>query len=150
MPAFYVEAHLHLSLVLMFFLMLRLILPLPVFGVQESGCFLNTSVNGTIFAVAKELIERGANHKICIDAIQEITLASLRLKALLFKKMILQDDAKFAIFELSASELKATGASLKDCDVILKESLRLPYVEQALLLDVDNEYNIIKLKIKEI
>ncbi len=117
---------------------------------QETDYFLNIKVNGTIFAIANELIECGANHNICIDSMQEITLASLRLKALLFKKMILQNDAKFAIFELSAKDFKSTGASLKDCDAILKESLRLPYVDQALLLDVDNEYNIIKLKIKEI
>lgn len=116
---------------------------------QESDCFLASGVDGTIFAMAKELVDCGVEHKVCVEMLKQTTLASLRLKASLFKKMILKDDARVAIFELDAQDLKATGASLKDCESILKESLNIPYIDQAILLDKDKEYEMLRLKIKE-
>ncbi len=118
---------------------------------QESEGFLNSKVNGTIFAMAKELLECGADYKICSSYIMKTTtLASLRLKAIMLKNMILLNNAKVALFYISEDDLKSSGATLHNCDESLKESLKLPLVEMAILLDADREYEVIKLINKEV
>ncbi|WP_373036071.1 bifunctional oligoribonuclease/PAP phosphatase NrnA [Sulfurimonas sp.] len=118
--------------------------------VETSG-FLNSSVSGTIFAAAKELIECGADYKICTDFIMKrATLCALRLKAIMLEKMILQNSAKAAVFYICDDDLKRTGAILQECDEVLEEALMLPYVELSVLLNLDNEYEVLKLKVKEI
>ncbi len=117
---------------------------------QETDCFINSNTNGTIFAIAKELIESGAEYKVCSDYIlKRATLASLRLKAIMLKNMTLQNSAKVAVFFICDDNLKSSGAMLEDCDEALKESLKLPSVELAVLLNIDKEYEIIKLIYKE-
>ncbi len=118
---------------------------------QETDGFSNSSVNGMIFAVAEELIECGCEYKICNDFIlKRTTLAALRLKAVMLKNMILQNSAKVAVFCICDDDIKSTGATLQDCDEILREALKLPLVEVALLLNVDEEYEVLKLIYKEI
>ena len=118
---------------------------------QESDGFLNSSVNGTTFASVGELIEAGADYKICNDFLMKrTTLASLRLKAIMLKNMVLQNSAKAAVFYISDDDIESTGASLEDCDETLKESLNLAHVELALLLNKDKEYEVLKLIYKEI
>jgi len=118
---------------------------------QETDGFLNSSVNGMTFAVAKELVECGAEYKICSSFIMKYTtLASIRLKAIMFKNMLLVNDAKTALFEIKNDDLKSAGASLKDCDEVLKETLKLPHTEEVILLHVDKEYELLRLKYKEI
>ncbi len=118
---------------------------------QESDGFLNSSVNGMTFAMAKELVECGAEYKICSSFIMKYTtLASIRLKAIMFKNMLLVNDAKTALFEIKNDDLKSAGASLKDCDEVLKETLKLPHTEEVILLHVDKEYELLRLKYKEI
>ncbi|EDZ61456.1 putative phosphoesterase [Sulfurimonas gotlandica GD1] len=118
---------------------------------QESEGFLNSAVNGTTFAVAKELIECGADYKTSNRFIMKrTTLCAIRLKALMLKNMILQNSAKAAVFCISKDDLKSTGAELEDCDESMQEALMLPHVELAILLDIDNEYEVLKLKVKEI
>ncbi|MCK9490790.1 MAG: phosphoesterase [Sulfurimonas sp.] len=112
---------------------------------QESEGFLIPDANGMVFAMAKELIDIGAEYKLCTKGLlQTKSLALLRLKSLMFKSMILQNNAKAAIFTIRDDDLKSSGASIKDCDEVLKEALHLPLVELAVLLDSKNE--IIKIK----
>ncbi len=118
---------------------------------QESDGFLNSSVNGMTFAMAKELVECGAEYKICNDFIMKSTsLSVLRLKANILSNMLLVSDAKVALFEIKDDDLKSTGTILKDCDVVLREALHLPHVESVILLHVDKEYELIKTIDKEI
>ena len=118
---------------------------------QESDGFLNNDINGTFFAMITELIESGADYKVCNDFIMKrTTLSALRLKAIMLEKMILQNSAKAALFYICNNDLKSTGANIDDCDEVLEEALNLPYVELSVLLDADNEYEVLKLKIKEI
>lgn len=117
----------------------------------DTDGFLNSKVDGTVFAVITELIEYGAEYKVANTSIMKsITLSSIRLKAIMFKSMILQNSAKTAVFFLNSDDLKSTGATLQDCDEVLQESLKLPHVEFAVLLDVDKEYESLKLIYKEI
>lgn len=114
---------------------------------QESNGFLNPDANGIVFAVAKELIDSGAEYELCTkELLQTKSLAQLRLKSLMIKKMILQNSAKAAIFSISDDDLKSCGANIEDCDEALKEALQLPSVELAVLLDSKDE--IIKVKEK--
>jgi len=113
----------------------------------ESDGFLNPDANGMIFAVAKELIDCGAEYKLCTrNLLQTKSLALLRLKSLMFKSMILKNNAKAAIFSICDDDLKSSGATMQDCDEVLKEALHLPLVELAVLLDSKDE--IIKIKEK--
>jgi len=116
---------------------------------KETDGFLNHSVNGTQFAVAKELIEFGADNKICTDSIlKSTTLSLLRLKATMLKNMILADDAQVAIMKISDDELRATGATQEDCNEILQEAMKLPYVNEIVLVKSDEQNKVLK-KIKK-
>ncbi len=100
----------------------------------ETDNFLNGIVNGTIFAIAKELIESGADIKLCNKFITRyVTLGAFRLKAMMQNKMLLIKNAKIAMFIIKDSDIKATGAIETDCEMALKEALSLPTVEVALL-----------------
>ncbi|WP_294963034.1 phosphoesterase [Sulfurimonas sp.] len=118
---------------------------------QESNGFLNSNVNGTFFASIEQLIECGADYKTCNNFIMKrTTLAALRLKAIMLQNMLLQNNSKAAVFCISNDDLKSTGTTLKDCSEALDEALKLPYVEQSVLLDTDNENEILKIIVKEI
>ena len=118
---------------------------------QESGGFLNSNINGTFFAMAKELVECDADYKTCSSFIMKrATLGALRLKAIMLERMILQNSAKAAVFYIYNDDLKSTGATIEDCNQALKEALMLPYIELSVLLDADRENEVLKLKVKEI
>ncbi len=117
---------------------------------QETDGFLNSVVDSRVFAMAKELIECGAEYKVCSSFIMKrTTLATLRLKALMLKNMILQNSAKAAIFCICNDDLKSTGALIEDSCEIIEESLMLNQVEMAILLNLDKEYEVLKLIYKE-
>ncbi len=116
----------------------------------ETKCFSNNKVNGTIFAVANELIEHGAEYKICTSHIQNSnSLSFLRLKALMLKSMSLKDNATLAIMSVSDRELKETGANLKDSYEVLEEALKLVHIREVKLLKSDESDKIIKCIKKE-
>jgi len=114
---------------------------------QESDGFINPDANGMIFAMAKELIDSGAEYKLCTKKLlQTKSLALLRLKSLMFKTMVLQNNAKTAIFSICDEDLKSSGATMKDCNEVLEEALHLPWVELAVLKNSKNK--VIKVKEK--
>jgi len=118
---------------------------------EETEGFLNKKTTKNSFAMAEDLIECGADYEICNHFIMKrTTLASLRLKALMLKNMTLLNSAKAAVFQISNDDLKSTGASIENCDDSLKEALKLPSVEMAILLSRDKEYRVLKLIYKEI
>nr|WP_321268265.1 phosphoesterase [uncultured Sulfurimonas sp.] len=111
---------------------------------QESENFSKNLFDGIIFAVAKELIECGADYQKCYYfMIKRTTLAVLRLKSMMLKNMTLHNSAKAAVFFISLDEIKSSGAKVEDCYEVMKEALNLPYVELSVLLDNDN--NVLKL-----
>ena len=62
----------------------------------------------------------------------------------MLKEMLLVNSAKRAVFYICQNDLDISGALIKDCDLIMQESLKLPYVEEAVLLDRDTNDKIIK------
>ncbi len=111
----------------------------------ESDGFLNSSIDGTIFAIAKELIDAKAEYKLCTQMIMKTTsLSVLRLKAILLQNMKLSQNATLASLHVSDKDLKSSGAELKDCYVVMNEALNLPHVKEVRLIKVDESDKIIK------
>jgi phosphoesterase RecJ-like protein len=110
---------------------------------EDSEAFLSTKVDGTTFASALELIESGADFKLCNKKILKSTsLGTLRIKAFMFANMSLECNAKIAFFCVSDEEIKASGADYEDCKNPLEESLNLEYVEAALLLIQNSDFTV--------
>ena len=91
-------------------------------------------VDAGVFENAKKFLEAGAEVDSCNENIlNHISLAALRLKATLFSKMLLIDEAKTALFNLDDEDLKSSGASIKDAKFILKDALSLPSVKTVIV-----------------
>ena len=116
---------------------------------QRFDGFISSDVNGTIFADVSELIQQGADYKLCNKFIMNrVSLSTLRLKAIMLSSMILIDASKTAQFVISDDDLKSSGADISEAYEIIQEALSLPYVEKAILKNSDNE--VLKLINKEI
>ncbi len=110
---------------------------------DDSGGFLDTNVNGTLFATVQNLIEMGADYKSCNKyLIKQQTLASFRLKAIMHKNMQLFCSGEVAVFCVSNEDMKLCGAVGSDCESSLEEALWLPNVEVSLLLKQNSDLSI--------
>lgn len=110
---------------------------------DDSNGFMDESVDGTTFALISELIELGADHKLCNKFIMKYqSLAALRLKAIMYKNMNLLNEARVALFCVSVEDMKSSGASGEDCEGALEEALHLPSVEVSLLLKQNKDLSI--------
>ncbi|ABB43949.1 Exopolyphosphatase-related proteins-like protein [Sulfurimonas denitrificans DSM 1251] len=110
---------------------------------ESTDCFLYEELSGTTFAIAKELIESGADFKLCNKNIMKsVTLGAVRLRAIMFKNMLLEYDATVALFCLSDEDLQASGATQLDAKMVLKESLSLAHVEVAVLIMQKSDFKI--------
>ncbi len=113
-------------------------------GVLDSSeAFLSSTIDGTTFAIAKELIENGADFRLCNEnIIKRVSLAALRLRAIMFKNMLLKESARVALFCVSHKDMLSSGATFKDCENPLRESLNLESVEIAVLLSQKSDLSI--------
>ena len=110
---------------------------------DDSNGFLSDEVDGTIFAVARELIECGAEHKLCNKFIMKYqTLAALRLKAIMLAGMSLYYDGRVALFLVTKEGMKKSGAIGEDCENSLEEALFLPTVEVSILLKENTDLSL--------
>lgn len=110
---------------------------------DSTDCFLSDELCGTTFAIAKELIESGAEFKLCNKNIMKsVTLGALRLKAVMLKNMSLEHDVKIAFFCVSDEDMRASGAIAIDAKRVLEESLFLAHVEVAVLLMQKSDFKI--------
>jgi len=93
----------------------------------------------TTFVMAQKLLEFKADIEICTNNILNYQkLSSLRLKAILLKKMILKDDATLAVFELNDDDLKMSGANVNDAQIVISEALSLITVEKVIIIYKNN------------
>lgn len=110
---------------------------------EESDGFLAKGVDGTTFATIKELITLGADFQTCNKKImRSVSLAALRLKAIMLKNMLLEHNATIAIFCIGDDEMKESGALPLDVEGAIKESLCLPHVQVAVLLRHKSDFSI--------
>lgn len=102
---------------------------------DDSNSFTAQNMDGTTFAIVKELIDAGADFRSCNKSIlQTLSLAALRLRAVMFKNLSLECDGKVAFFCVSYEDMLSSGAKPQDCEAPLEESLHLATVEVAVLL----------------
>lgn len=107
---------------------------------DRSNGFMNDEVDKNIFLLINELIEYGADYKLCNKFIMKHTsLGAFRLKAIMYKNMLLIYEARIAVFCVSDEDMKSSGAISDDCEEALEESLHLPSVEVAVLFKYSND-----------
>lgn len=107
--------------------------------------FLSDEVDGIVFAKVSELIAMGAEFKLCNKMIKKsMPLSLIRLKSILFKNMLLKENASLAVLKVGLDDLKSSGASFEDVDIIMKEVLNIVHVKKVVLLDADNENKLLK------
>jgi hypothetical protein len=92
------------------------------------------NVDGMVFAWAKELVEAGADAVVCNKYILSYnSLATLRLKAIMLKKLMLTEDANVAFVNLTEEDLKSSGATINNAKIIVKDALSLPTVNRVIV-----------------
>ncbi len=102
---------------------------------DDSDGFLSDKVDASIFIMSSELINLGAEYKLCNKFIMKYqSLAGLRLKAIMLEKMDLCLEARVALFLVSQDDMKKSGARAEDCENPLEEALFLPRAEVSLLI----------------
>lgn len=110
---------------------------------DDSHGFLSDEVDGTTFAVAKELIECGAAYHECNKYVMKsLTLGALRLKAIMLANMQLLNNAQITYFEVRIEDLLSSGAIAVDCEYALEESMYLQSVKVAVLLKENRDLSI--------
>ena len=102
---------------------------------SSSNGFIDDNVDGMFFAIISQLINLGANYKLCNKNLQKYrTLAELRLKAIMFSKMELFNDGKVVFFIVTEDDFKLSGAILENTKSILEEGLYLPTTKVSVVL----------------
>lgn len=100
--------------------------------------FRSSESDGDVFAIASELISLGADYKVCREFIlNRMPLSRVRLKAVMYKSLLLKEDATKAELFISDRELKSSGASLEDVDSLMREVLTLVNVKEVTLFKSD-------------
>ena len=106
---------------------------------QETDGFKNSNMDGMTFAFASELVNAGAEYTECSQNLHRTTLASLRLKALMFTKMSLVSSATEVVFHLCDDDFSATGATMQDAKKIAQEAFNLPYIKNVKIVHNQNK-----------
>ena len=108
--------------------------------------FESDDVDGIVFAMASELITLKAEHKKCLKYLKySESLASFRLKAIMYKNMVLIENAKVAVVAVCEADFLASGADMRTAFSIMSELLRLAHVQEVRLVKSDEENKIIKI-----
>jgi len=111
---------------------------------REHRSFQKSDVDGMVFALAKELIELGAEYQLCyISLNRRVGLYEFRLKAVLFNNFVLTKNASCVEVTISDNELQLTGAKLSDVYLILEEFFTLQNVQEVILIKSDEEDKIL-------
>jgi len=112
--------------------------------------FLSDDVNGTVFAALSQLMTLGANHQLCVQHLyKSVPLCVIRLKSILFEKLLLQENAKVAYVSINDADLFASGASMQEAVDAAADLLNVVHVEEVHLVKSDENNKIIKI-IKDI
>ena len=109
---------------------------------QKPACY---SDKQNILALS-ELLLLKANHEKCVLFLkQSLPLSLFRLKAILFARLLLVDNAQVAIINLQADDFKKTGATMYDLELIMKEILNINHVQTVLVVDEENENKLVRI-----
>lgn len=116
---------------------------------KRYDAFSSSDCNGIIFTMSSDLIALSADYKLCNEYIlKKLSLSLFRLKAIMFKSMIVKENATFANLYISDEELKSSGSNLNEAYLVMKDVLKLVNVERVALFKSDENSKILKI-IKE-
>ncbi|MDD4855845.1 MAG: DHH family phosphoesterase [Sulfuricurvum sp.] len=102
---------------------------------DDTHCFSDSSCTNAVFEMAHSLIQAGANHALCVEALfHSHSLASFRLKSEMLKRMKILHDGRVAVFEVDQALFASSGALLRDCKAVVDKALSLKTVQIALLV----------------
>ena len=109
--------------------------------ISDTRHFTTSNVTADTFALARSLIERGADPAtIAQMMLQRRSLASLRILGKALESLRLYADAQVAIMRISREDLAATGATASDLDGVVDYARSLVTVEvAALVVEMQNE-----------
>jgi hypothetical protein len=117
---------------------------------QRYNNFMSRDCNGTIFAILSELIEYGADHNYCIsEMIERVPLSSIRLKSILYKKLLLKKNATIVEVKLTDMDFVQSGAQWEDLLSLSNELLNLVHVQEVQIIKSDEKDKILKI-VKEV
>lgn len=103
--------------------------------IDDTRCFSDAQCTHSTFMMAHSLVHLGADHAACVNALlNSHSLASVRLKGEMVRRMKILNDGRVALFDVDQSLLESTGAHLRDCKEVIDEALSLKTVEVALLV----------------
>jgi len=109
---------------------------------QKPECYTQKK---NIFALA-ELLRLKANHEVCMrDLKKNLPLSLFRLKAILFARLVLHENAQVAIISLEEEDFQKTGATMYDLDVIMQEVLNIAHVQRVVVVDAENENKLVRI-----
>jgi phosphoesterase RecJ-like protein len=103
--------------------------------IDDSQQFLDQKSEARHFLMAADLVSCGADTKGVVGTLYKTnSLASLRLKGMMFQELRLRCDAKIAVLHVDLGMLKRSGAQPQDAEIALEEALTLCTVAVSLLL----------------
>ncbi|MEA2112307.1 MAG: bifunctional oligoribonuclease/PAP phosphatase NrnA [Campylobacterota bacterium] len=102
---------------------------------DDSNCFLHSKTDANSFIMAADLLRCGAQSQDVSDELyNKNSLASLRLKGLMFERLELHCSGALAVLHVNLEMLKSSGATAQDSETALEEALCLATVKVSLLL----------------
>lgn len=107
--------------------------------------FRSSECDGIVFATASQLIELNAAHRECVKYLHYYQpLAYFRLQSILYKNMLLCENASVALLSVSEENFKESGASIEDAYKIMNDVLKLAHVQEVRLIKKDEKSKILK------
>ena len=111
----------------------------------EYDFFKSDACNGMVFAAAAKLMELNAAHSICMKHLLfSQPLSLFRIRALLFKKLRLIENATIALLYFCDEDLQSSGANMRELFIVMNEVLMLVHVKEVRLIKSDENNQIIK------
>ncbi len=102
---------------------------------DDSNSFLHAKTNAKTFLMAADLLACGAtSHTVAKGLYQPHSLASLRLKGLMFEQLGLFCNGQIAVLHVNLEMLERSGALPQDAESALEESLGLATVKVSVML----------------
>ncbi len=102
---------------------------------DDSKCFLHAKTSESTFLMAAELLRCGADSKMVVKKLFHTnSLASLRLKGLLFEQLRLRCSGQVAILHVSIESLEKSGALPQNAESALEELQTLATVKISVML----------------
>ncbi|SFV67025.1 FIG146085: 3'-to-5' oligoribonuclease A, Bacillus type [hydrothermal vent metagenome] len=112
---------------------------------QRYDYFRSMECSGIVFATASQLIELKAEFQECMQYLQyNKPLAYFRLESILYKNMLLKQNATLAVVPLCEEDLKESGASVDDAYLIMQDILQMAHVQEVQLVQKNKKSKILK------